>query len=160
MERLNPGSYYSVYLENPSDAIPCVDVRQLADLLPHGSGIDGNYYIRVRKNGNIEVVGEFHRMDEYGGYDGWATFAARVYRLPADKKHDLHDGCYQLTGKKGDVVLDVRGPSDLREFLYDDIHESIKPLLTVRSYGDNCFGPNGRPATFNMAECKWEEIEA
>lgn len=157
MERLNPGSFYAIWCENASGATPCVDLARLADLLPHGSGIDGDYYIRVRKNGNIEIRSEFHGMDEWGSYNGWTPFTIRVYRLTKNEQYDLSDNFYQLVGRKGEVDMEVKAPAELRDYLYDVVYESIKSLVSKPSYADNCFGPNGRRAQFNKTECKWEE---
>ena len=112
MERLNPGSFYAIWCENASGATPCVDLARLADLLPHGSGIDGDHYIRVRKNGNVEIRSEFHGMDEWGSYNGWTPFTIRVYRLTKNEQYDLRDNFYQLVGRKGEVAitLSIKSP--------------------------------------------------
>src|SRR5512138_2858581 len=95
-ERISFG-YYSVEIDNPHDAKPIVDVKALADALPHGSGIDGSYYIRVSKNGNVQISTEFHDMDENGMYCGWTPVSVRLILVTKNERHELPKaGFYQL----------------------------------------------------------------
>jgi hypothetical protein len=48
--------------------------------LPRGSGFDTTPEIKTDSPfvGTITIVGEFHKMDEHGSYDGWLTFTITV----------------------------------------------------------------------------------
>jgi hypothetical protein len=48
-------------------------LKELIDLLPHGSGLDGENIINLDKSTseNIVIETSFHHMDENGMYDGW-----------------------------------------------------------------------------------------
>jgi len=50
----------------------------LADLLPHGSGIDADWHFTVTDRGSITAHNSYHAMDEYGGYWGWIDFSASL----------------------------------------------------------------------------------
>ncbi len=88
---LTPGLCYRTTLENPYNRQPCVDVQALADCLPHGGGIDGNWTIEVLRDGAVRCHGEYHAMDENGYYCGWRNF--RFTLRPAKK-----NVFYTLTG--------------------------------------------------------------
>jgi hypothetical protein len=101
---------------------PVVDLEKLTDLLPHGSGIDGNWYIQVNKAGNIRVDGSYHRMNEVGFYDGWFDFHFSIRR--AMKARPLvNKGCVYTTPVVG------TGDSELNEYLDETISDCICPLL-------------------------------
>lgn len=129
--------YYRTNYINEWDVKPCVDVEQLAKLLPHGSGIDSDWEISVYKNGNLKVSSSFHCMNEDGYYCGWQQFSFRIYRTQKDKLHALRDGKIQVIARKGDIQMsDVsirdRNGFDLGNYLSDIIDFSITPLLTHR----------------------------
>lgn len=63
---LLPGLWYHVWSNEDSPAL-----RDLAEKLPHGSGLDTDWHVTVRKNGSIVLRTEWHLMDEYGCYGGW-----------------------------------------------------------------------------------------
>jgi len=56
-------------------------IKDLVDGMPHGSGIDGEWVFDRENSGNDELnfYCSYHHMDEYGGYDGWTDFKARVW---------------------------------------------------------------------------------
>jgi hypothetical protein len=56
------------------------DIRQLVELLPHGSGIDGSTTLDYDKsNGNrIIILSEFHTMDKHGFYGKWISYKVTV----------------------------------------------------------------------------------
>ena len=158
MHRLNHGSFFAIYLDNPNDYAPCVDIERLWSLLPHGSGIDGDYHIRVFKNGSVHVYGDWHSMNEDGYYTGWTPFTVTLIRCKADRKRPLGDGgFYQLCDKRGDILLNVNGGGDVSDYLFDVMLESLAPLLTRRKIANDCFSPNGKPATWDREKCCWVE---
>ncbi|MEM2002912.1 MAG: hypothetical protein QXT77_09730 [Candidatus Methanomethylicaceae archaeon] len=81
---------------------------QLLDSLPHGAGIDSDYYIEYNeKKDKLAIISQYHLMNQYGFYTRWVRFEvivtpSLVYelnvkikgRLPADLKDYLHDLFY------------------------------------------------------------------
>lgn len=72
--------WYKVQLDENNEDKAIVDLDALADLLPHGSGYDDDWYIDVAKCGSVLARSEFHRMDENGCYAGWVRVGIRFYR--------------------------------------------------------------------------------
>lgn len=76
---------------NASEAIASARTRLdeaitdcLKDILPHGSGIDCDWSIRVLRpiDGSplrVMCKNSYHAMDEYGGYCHWQDFSAIIY---------------------------------------------------------------------------------
>ncbi len=127
--------FYHVYCSYAKGhKLAVVDLYDLADSLPHGSGIDGNWYIQVRVNGAIGVTGEYHAMDEWGGYCGWRSFRFAIARVKANQFNLLKGPCegqVQITQRKGDVVLtSFRGGGDAGDYLYETVSYSIEKLLS------------------------------
>lgn len=54
--------------------------QEILDLLPHGSGIDGDWTVETKKNGSMFFYNEYHRMNDAGYYDGWIPFTLRVFQ--------------------------------------------------------------------------------
>jgi hypothetical protein len=56
------------------------DIRQLVELLPHGSGIDGETALDYGKSNRDRIVllAEFHTMDENGFYGRWIAYRVTV----------------------------------------------------------------------------------
>ena len=57
MKNLTPSLHYHTWLDTTNEASPVVDIHKLADLLPHGSGIDSDWAIKVQRNGDVAVYG-------------------------------------------------------------------------------------------------------
>jgi len=55
-------------------------IRQLLELLPHGSGIDGETTLDYDKSNRDRIVllSEFHTMDGNGFYGRWITYKVTV----------------------------------------------------------------------------------
>jgi len=132
---LTPGLWYRTIMENKYNRQACVDVQQLADCLPHGSGIDGNWTIEILKDGAIRCHGEYHAMNENGYYCGWRNF--RFTLRPAKKNvfHTLTGPCegeFQVTKVKGKVYLEsFIGGGDARDYLYDDISYALSKEMDI-----------------------------
>lgn len=139
MEDIRPkGAWYAVYLNTPEHyKSPVVDVHKLAEILPHGSGIDGSWTIEVKSNGNVTVHGEYHAMDEYGGYAGWYDFRFTLTRCVKNEYVKLSGPCegkYQVTRKKGTVYLRSfmgGGGRDNADYLYTSIWPPIHDELGI-----------------------------
>ena len=154
-ERISFG-YYSVNIDNPYDAKPIVDLRALADALPHGSGLDDDYTMAISKNGNVHIVTSFNEMDGDGFYCGWTPVNVRLMRATKDKKHELpKKGFYQLVHAKGDMEMTIRvsDKHGLLEYLWDVFSDALGDFVTRESYAT--YGPHGRPAKFVNGE--WRE---
>ena len=77
--------YYHVRVNNAYQRrTAVVNLRKLADALPHGSGIDGDWSVTVCRNGDVTVYGEYHAMSE-SGYCGWRNFRFGIRRAVRNK---------------------------------------------------------------------------
>lgn len=117
--------WYDVRIDYARGHKPAVvDLARLADVLPHGSGIDVDWHVQVRRNGDVGVTGEYHQMDEMGGYNGWVTFRFTLARATRNEYVELKGPCagqFQVTHVKGTVYLKsfVGGGADNRDYLYE-----------------------------------------
>jgi len=140
MNNLTSNLYYATRVNNPYHVTPVLDLQALADVLPHGSGIDGDWFLDVVRNGDVIVTGDYHRLNENGYYDGWTKFHARIYRAKKTTQHaltGLREGQFQTVEHKGRIYLsDVRGAgTDLNEYLREVLSESLSALVS-RQYTD------------------------
>ena len=60
--------YYQVTLNGGRRSWTKVDLGILADLLPHGSGLNDSWYVTVAKNGKVTCRSTFSPMNEHGYY--------------------------------------------------------------------------------------------
>ncbi len=127
-EILNCG-YYKVHATRDYPAAPCVDLETLARHLPHGSGIDGDWRLIVRKNGDIYMECDVHCMDDNGSYDGWTTWSATIRKARRDEMHPLKgpmEGYFQVTRRAGDIYLSggasARGYGD---WIYETVQSNL-----------------------------------
>lgn len=130
--------YYKVHISHAKTATKKVkanpiikDMVKLAETLPHGSGIDGNWSVHVRGNGSVVVGGEYHHMNENGFYDGWSGFKLHMSRLEKDVWNPLRGPCegqVQRVRKKGDVIFRVTGGrrDDDRDYFHECLWEVMK----------------------------------
>ena len=145
MDDLTPKLHYHTWLYNPEPACtPCVDAQKLADCLPHGSGIDGDWNIDVNRHGDLVVYGEYHAMNE-GGYCGWVSFRFRIGRATKNEYHALSGpsaGKYQVTRRKGVVYLLslTGGGAEHGDYLYDTVAPVLADELGVHSIGSDIVG--------------------
>ena len=61
--------------------------ENIKKVLPHGSGIDYDWDVEIRDNGDIVCRNAFHRMDENGCYDGIFPFTATFKRKGENTIH-------------------------------------------------------------------------
>lgn len=138
MENLTPKLHYATWLDG-DPARACVDPQRIADALPHGSGIDGNWHITVLRNGDVQVSGEYHAMDDNGMYCGWRGFKFTVRKARKLESNALTGPCagkVQVLKRPGDIYLDsFRGGADAGDYLYESVECSLSDagLLTQRS---------------------------
>ncbi len=89
-----------------------IDLEKLRELLPHGSGIDGEWHIE-RCGKRIVADCSYHRMDENGYYDGWQDFRVTLYTVPRTIEHALKGPCEgqtQIVARKGDTDFRLSFP--------------------------------------------------
>lgn len=88
----------------------------IAQKLPHGSGIDGDWTIEEKGN-KIYAYNSYHCMDEYGGYCGWQDFYI-VMTKNNPKNFKLHFQGNQYLAQK----------YMLRDYLEDAISMSLEGI--------------------------------
>ena len=93
-------------------------INKLIDLLPHGSGIDYDYFFDFEKSTRDKIIfsNAFHVMDEYGYYDGIIDFTIVV------KPSLLFDFDLLIKGKFGNN-------QDLKEYLYDTYDYALRNIV-------------------------------
>jgi len=97
-------------------------LSQLADLLPHGSGINSNWYLSSYKyHGNIYLRANntYSAMDEWGGYCHDYKFSAKYLYNEAD-----YTNCPICEGRG------YRPFSDMRKYHPDMNDDQMKVLLS------------------------------
>jgi len=94
------------------------EILKIFGSLPHGSGIDGSWYLSFYKNTYV-FHGEYHTMNECGYYDGWVYFKI-VIKWPDWQK-------FKLTFNSGSHYLESKYM--LREYLEEIIYFSIKEAM-------------------------------
>ena len=154
MENLTPKYHYHVWLDgDPGRAI--VNVRELAEELPHGSGIDGDWTIVVRRNGDLGLFAEYHRMNDGGYYAGWARLRASLKKLKADVVHSLGTpGFVQILNRKGDIVLTTLGRGDVADWFHECLSEDLKGFVTQRE-GECVHQATGQRAEYSRELRGW-----
>ena len=88
-----------------------MDTQELLKKLPHGSGINGNWYIE-EKEGKFTASNFYEPTNEAGFYDGIAYFTLHIPKVnPNDFKLHYNDKISQYYNRK----------YQLREYLEDTI---------------------------------------
>ena len=97
-------------------------MRDLLDLLPHGSGIDGEWCFDSKglKHPDREIVLRcaYHSMNDVGMYDGWTHFKVTI----------------RATFSGADVQVTGRFPkkyADSREYLEEVIEDAVNQEIEV-----------------------------
>jgi hypothetical protein len=117
-----------------------VSLLELAEELPHGSGIDCQWSVVFPVNplfrGNFYFHNEYHAMNENGMYDGYYSFKVTLFRHKRDEKHALCGPCagkVQVTHRKGDLDFKVTGIRGKYHDALEWIHEGV--YLAWEKYG-------------------------
>ncbi len=122
--------WYKTYVEGEeNEARACVNIDDLSAALPHGSGIDGDWYIFVAKNGNVHARTEYHRMNEHGSYCGWIPVNVILRRATRDNVRELCGPCAgqtQTLWRKGDVVFSLRARAEDADYLHETVFYALK----------------------------------
>lgn len=140
MEDIRPkGAWYAVRLNITPGAKPAVvDVHTLANCLPHGSGIDGEWTIEVKRNGDITVHGEYHAMNENGFYCGWRNFRFSLRKHTGRNEVKALSGpClgqFQVIRITGKVYFTAFvGGGDALDCLYDTCYFAIADAMDIHA---------------------------
>jgi len=135
---LLPGLWYKVKLDGDEhdERRACVNLRALADALPHGSGLDTDWSVSVARNGNVSLQTEYHGMDNGGMYNGWRPVHATLARVARTEYRALGGPCegqYQVLARRGDIRLTVRARGDLGDYLYEYLDSTLREAGILRS---------------------------
>jgi hypothetical protein len=99
--------------------------EEIPDALPHGSGIDADWYIEY-KHGYIRCDNSYHCMNEDGYYDGWQDFSVILRKDNRDNGVHVtihfHNGHY-----KADRYM-------LKEYLGDTVAEMLSDLVWGKGF--------------------------
>lgn len=133
-----PQGWYHVFVSyTPGHKPPVVDLAELAKVLPHGSGINGDWRLYVRSNGDVAVTGGYHMTNEYGDYCNWKRFKFVLGRAHRTKYVPLLGPCagqYQITHIRGNVYFRAfSGGGESRNYLYDTCYWPIADNLYIRN---------------------------
>ena len=129
MYDLTPTLWYRTYAETAAMKPCVVSLKALAGCLPHGSGIDGNWYIEVFKNGNVKVSSEYHAMSECGGYSHWVPFSFRLMRAKQEGP-SYRLGWLGAHYSRGDLIGRLSCPNTGRDcgtadYLFDTVEYAL-----------------------------------
>ncbi len=130
--------FYHVKIDYAAGHKPStVDLYDLAEALPHGSGIDGDWHVTVKRNGDVLVRGEYHAMDTHGYYNGWRNFRFTLYRAVRNKYVSLKGPCegqFQVTLVKGKVYFGkLLGGGDAADYLYQSCYWPLADKLNIHA---------------------------
>ncbi len=96
-------------------------VDKLKEILPHGSGIDCDWWFEEKKCGTIHAGNSYHCMDKFGGYVGYIDFTLIIeITLPLEFKLQFNGGNKAQYYSKRFM---------LREYLEDTIYHALKEGL-------------------------------
>lgn len=97
---------------------------KLLDLLPHGSGLDGEWGWDDDKSHDECVVlrMSFHTMDQWGGYDRWVDFRVVVVAS-------------LVFGFNLRIVGNFGKYQDVKEYLYDILREALMQEIDTEEIG-------------------------
>jgi hypothetical protein len=113
-----------------------VSLLELAEELPHGSGIDCQWTVERCANGVVYFHNDYHAMNDGGMYDGYYPFKVTLFRHKRDEKHALCGPCagkMQVTWRKGDLDFRVTGIRGKYHDTLEWIHEGV--YLEWEKYG-------------------------
>lgn len=127
---LTPTLHYATRLDGDSSrAVVSVDL--LADRLPHGSGIDGDWHITVRRNGDLSLYADYHMMNDGGYYCGWRTLRASIVKCRREELHMLNTpGFAQILHQPGDIILKTHHNGDAGDYFHDVLDSALGDLIT------------------------------
>jgi len=108
-------SYFQIEKNRHLNEAKKLLLNYLGDVLPHGSGIDTDWLIKMTSPTRIRCSASYHCMNESGMYDGYVEFSALMDIIDDDYfKVIFHNRQYYKAEKYG-----------LREQLTDTICECL-----------------------------------
>lgn len=112
------------------EGVKPVLIRDIAEALPQGSGIDCKWQVNQRSKNVFMFSNSFHKMDKNGFYCGYADFSVVLSMVQKKERHALwgpYEGKFQVTARKGWWRTKVTGlrDGDLR----DCIDERVRCAL-------------------------------
>lgn len=114
-KRIGNTLWYDKHAEN---------LQELLAMLPHGSGLDGEYKLSVQKE-KIVITMQYHAMDENGFYDGWIDFTMTI------KPSFFYGYNLKITGNFGKYRV-------IKDYLYEVYDElftkDIKALYVIHNH--------------------------
>ena len=105
-----------------------VTMLELAEELPHGSGIDGTWSVWVSDTCHTEFHNSYHAMNNNGMYCGWHDFKVVLFQHAKDEIHKLYGPCegkVQVTYRKGDWDFKVVWLTGKLDDVGDWVHEGV-----------------------------------
>ena len=103
-------------------------MRDLAEELPHGSGVDCSWDVWVKSPREIHFHNSYHAMNENGMYCGYHDFKVVLFQHRADRYHNLSGtkaGHVQVTHKEGDWDFRITGLNGRMADVKDSLYESV-----------------------------------
>lgn len=102
---------------------------QCEDLLPHGSGLDGNVAIEIEKSSERKIVVgfEFHHINKNGFYCGWTSgkvvfrpefdgFSTKIFGDGDKKSAQIRDYMHDVFSYAMGTMVDMEFDSETKEF--------------------------------------------
>lgn len=137
------GQHWTEWMDRHEDTI-----KKMLDLLPHGSGIDGDWAFDFVKSGDDKVIfyNSFHAMDENGMYDGWIDFTVTITPSIAYGFH------IKITGNFGKR-------QDIKEYLAESLNWALSEPTPNRYVCSSCREEFGMDEwEYILHECKKEAV--
>ena len=110
---LNNRLHYHVTTDAPEgmQATTAASLEQLAEALPHGSGLDASWHVAIRPRGRgFTLTTEYHVMNNGGYYDGWRAVRITLNRSRVDGRLSLGTVRVNESGSGwglGDMLADM-----------------------------------------------------
>ena len=127
------------------DEMECV-LSMIEQELPHGSGIDCEWALKLTTPTRVNAVNSYHCMDEHGYYDGYVDFTVHFDIADKDVFRITFRSDYQNRKREKQYML--------REYLEETISQSLQDAVW-KDY-DECNAPD---ESFTSAECLKCEVE-
>jgi hypothetical protein len=110
MRDLLPNLWYHVRTDAPegAQATSAASLETLAELLPHGSGYDSDWYVSLTRRG-ITLTTEWHSMTEHGYYSGYWPVYVTLRRSKTDGSLSLGSVRVNQSGERyglADMIAD------------------------------------------------------
>lgn len=122
--------------------------KAIENVLPHGSGINGDWNITIRPD-RVTCRNTYDHMDEYGMYDAYIDFSV-IFKNDTVKVmfHNLNSKGYRF------VNNDM-----LRQYLEDTFAECINAVETIKILGRNRYYENYYPYHQLSAKAKQKALQ-